>query len=99
MYTIVLPGKMHRALDVLGVFEEDVPEDAVKAFRAAVHRPYGKGTQATLTGSRQTIQGVLKVLRRMADEADDGIVSVRSLGADDMRKLRTVSRQPLRRLV
>lgn len=99
MYTIVMPGMMHRALDLLGVFEEDVPEDAVRAFREGVHRQRGKGTQVTVTGSRKAVQGVLAVLKKMADEADDGIISVRALGSNDMRKLRAVSRQPLQRAV
>lgn len=98
MYTIVMPGKMHRALDLLGVFEENVPEDAVTVFRAAVHRPYGRGTQATVTGSQRAVRGVLDVLCRMVDEADDGTVSVNSLG-HDMHRLRVVSRQPMRRAV
>ena len=98
MYAIVMPGKMHRALDLLGVFEENVPEDAVKVFRAAVHRTYGKGTQATVTGPRPAVQGVLDVLNRMVDEADNGTVPVRALG-DDMRRLRIVSKQPLLRAV
>ncbi len=93
MYTIVIPGQIYRALDGLGVYEE-AGDVALKAFKEAAGRTYGRVPRHFVTGDTGTLKAVLKVMADLVGEVDRGVTLCYELGVE-RNPLDRCARQPL----
>lgn len=92
MYSIIMPGVVHRFLTMLDVFESDA--EAAHAFHGAAHQRWGRGGRRIVTAPRPVVQRILDELNTLVDEIDNGPVSAHALGVY-MRDLRPVAAQTM----
>lgn len=97
-YEITWPGRLHRSMKLLGLFEEEgTPEEqsALALFKAARELPAGRGTRHVIAGTREEVRYILWRLKGLEADARNGVITFEDLGVSTVELSKVVRQSPV----